>query len=211
MSLIEDLNWRYATKKYNPDKKISQQDVQKIVEAARLAPSSYGIQPYKVFAIGNTALKNKIFEIGWNQQIIKDCSHLLVFCAWDNYTAERVEGFFNYTSQVRETSKDAFGSATAGIIASQVNMTPEEAFIDTAKQACIGFAMAIAQAAELKIDNTPMGGFQNAAMDALLGLKEKGLKSVYMLALGYRSDEGDWLVNLKKVRTAEADFVEYID
>lgn len=212
MSLIENLNWRYATKKYDASKKVSKKDLKIIIEAARLAPSSYGIQPYKIIAIGNQDLKEKIYDIAWNQQIIKDCSHILIFAAWENYTKERIETIFNHTTDERSTERGtAFGSHTESIAASQFEKSNEDAFIDTAKQACISFGIAAAQAAELKIDNTPMGGFENQDLDELLQLKEQGLKSVYILALGYRSAEGDWLSRLKKVRTNETDFVEFID
>lgn len=200
----------YATKKYNPNRKISDADIKTIVEAARLAPSSYGIQPYKVIVIGNQELKEKIYGVAWNQQIVKDCSHLMVFAAWDKYTKERIEAIFNHTTEERGIERGtAFGSHTAGIVASQYEMDEEAAFIDTAKQACISLGMAIAQAAELKIDNTPMGGFENKGLDAILDLESKGFKSVYLLSLGYRADEGDWLRDLKKVRTPINDFLDY--
>jgi nitroreductase/dihydropteridine reductase len=208
MALITDLNWRYATKKYDPEKKVAQEDLNRILEAARLAPSSYGLQPYKVIVVGNHDLKTKIYEVAWNQQIIIDCSHLLVFAAWEQYSTERVNKILNHTTDERGISRgSAFGSGTDDIAASRVGIDKEKAFIDTAKQACISFGLAIAQAAELKIDNTPMGGFDNDRLDALLGLHEKGLKSVYLLALGYRSEGGDWLSPLKKVRTSQEDFI----
>lgn len=199
---------RYATKKYDSGKKVSQADIDKITEAARLAPSSYGIQPYRVIVISNSELKSQILPIAWNQQIVVDCSHLLVFAAWDKYTNERVEGIFNHMADLRGTPREAaLGSQTKDIIASQVSKVPDEAYIDAAKQVCISLGIAIAQAAELQIDNTPMGGFKKEELDTLLGLEEKGLKSVYLLALGYRSQDGDWLVNLKKARTPKENFL----
>lgn len=208
MSLLENLNWRYAAKKYDPAKKVAAADIEKITEAARLAPSSYGLQPYRVLVISNQALKEQIVPIAWNQRMVADCSHLLVFAAWDDYDTARVHGIFDATTDQRATPRGtAFGSHTEGIAASQIALSPEAAFIDTAKQACISFGLAMAQAAELGIDNTPMGGFDPAALDELLGLRAKGLKSVYLLALGYRQPEGDWLVNLKKARTPQDEFV----
>lgn len=208
MSLIEDLNWRYATKKYDPVRKIPEPDLDKILEAARLAPSSYGIQPYKVIAIDNKELKEKIVPIAWGQQIVADCSHLLVFAAWDGYDRERVVRVFNHITEDREIQQgNAFDPHTETIIKSQIELSPEAAFEDTVQQACISFAMAIAQAAELKIDNTPMGGFYHDQLDNLLDLREKKLKSVYLLALGYRHMNGDWLSKLKKVRTPKEDFI----
>lgn len=212
MPLIENLTWRYATKKYDATKKVSKENVKIIVEAARLAPSSYGIQPYKIIAISNQKLKDKIYEVAWKQQMIKDCSHVLVFAAWDKYTEERVEYVFNYITEERDQLRgNAFGSHTDTIAASQYQMSEEAAFVDTSKQACISLGLAVAQAAELRVDNTPMGGFYNDQLDSLLELRDKGLKSVYMLAIGYRSEEGDWLVNLKKVRSPEEEFLIELD
>ncbi|UII25726.1 nitroreductase family protein [Fulvivirga maritima] len=189
-------------------KKVSDDDIAKIVEAARMAPSSYGIQPCRVIAVSNQELKEKMVPVAWNQKIVAECSHVLIFAAWDKYTSERVHNIFDYTTDQRGTPRgSAFGSHTEAIANSQIEMTDEEALQDTSRQACIAFAMAIAQAAELKIDNTPMGGFTNSEMDELLSLNEKGLKSVYMLALGYRQTEGDWLVDLKKVRTPTEEFL----
>ncbi|TRW24440.1 NAD(P)H-dependent oxidoreductase [Flavobacterium zepuense] len=208
MPLKEDLNWRYATKKYDATKSVATEDIEKIIEAARLAPSSYGLQPYRVISISNQEIKNKIVPIAGNQQIVADCSHLLVFVAWDGYDKQRVDKIFNDTTDQRGLAKGTvFGSQTEAIVESQINLSEIEARIDTAKQACISLGFAIAQAAELKIDSTPMGGVNNAELDHLLGLDSKGLKSVYLLTLGYRQREGDWLVNLKKVRTPKDEFV----
>ncbi|UMY65122.1 MULTISPECIES: NAD(P)H-dependent oxidoreductase [unclassified Flavobacterium] len=208
MSLLTDLNWRYATKKYDPTRKITGQQLDTIIEAARLAPSSYGLQPYRVLAIGNQELKDKIVPIAWNQQLVADCSHLLVFAAWDGYDSGRISKIFDHTTDQRGIDRGmAFGLHTDAIVASQVALDHDSAFVDTAKQACISLGMAIAQAAELRIDNSPLGGFNNDELDKLLDLPAKGLKSVYLLALGYRQSQGDWLVNLKKVRTPKEEFL----
>ncbi|UZR96816.1 NAD(P)H-dependent oxidoreductase [Chondrinema litorale] len=208
MALLDDLNWRYATKKYDSNKKISAEKVTKILEAARLAPSSYGLQPVRVVSISNQELKEKMVPVAWNQQIIADCSHVLVFAAWDQYTSERVNDIFDYTTSERDIPKGtAFGSRSEQVANSQIEMEAYDALQDTKRQACIAFGMAIAQAAELKVDTTPMGGFDNEDLDKLLGLDAKGLKSVYLLAMGYRNSEDDWLVNLKKVRKPMEEFV----
>ena len=99
MSLLENLEWRYATKKYDATKKVAQEDVDKILEAARLAPTSSGLQQYRVLVITNQELKDKIVPIAWDQQIVAECSHLLVFAAWDRYTQERIDQVVNYLHQ----------------------------------------------------------------------------------------------------------------
>jgi Nitroreductase len=207
MALLEDLKWRYATKKYDPTKKVAQEDVDKILEAARLAPTSSGMQQFRVIVITDQELKNKIVPIAMEQQIVADCSHLLVFAAWDRYTEERIDKIYNYTTDERGLPRGRFKSYTDKLRALYLTQTAEENFIHTARQAYIGLGLAIAQAAELKVDSTPMEGFIGEELDELLGLKSKGLKSVLLLPIGYRDAENDWLVNMKKVRNPKDNFI----
>ena len=207
MALLEDLKWRYATKKYDPTKKVAQEDVDKILEATRLAPTSSGMQQFRVIVITDQELKNKIVPIAMEQQIVADCSHLLVFAAWDRYTEERIDKIYNYTTDERGLPRGRFKSYTDKLRALYLTQTAEENFIHTARQAYIGLGLAIAQAAELKVDSTPMEGFIGEELDKLLGLKSKGLKSVLLLPIGYRDAENDWLVNMKKVRIPKDTFV----
>jgi len=207
MALLEDLKWRYATKKYDPTKKVAQEDVDKILEAARLAPTSSGMQQFRVIVITDQELKNKIVPIAMEQQIVADCSHLLVFAAWDRYTEERIDKIYNYTTDERGLPRGRFKSYTDKLRALYLTQTAEENFIHTARQAYIGLGLAIAQAAELKVDSTPMEGFIGEELDKLLGLKSKGLKSVLLLPIGYRDAKNDWLVNMKKVRNPKDNFI----
>ena len=95
MALLDTLEWRYATKKYDPTKKVAQEDLDKILEAARMAPSSSGLQQFRVIVITNQELKEKIVPVAWGQQIVADSSHLLVFAGWDRYTDERIDKTFD--------------------------------------------------------------------------------------------------------------------
>ncbi len=207
MALLDDLKWRYATKKYDPTKKVAQADVDKIIEAARMAPTSSGLQQFRVIEITNQELKDKIVPIANDQQIVADCSHLLVFAAWDKYTTERIDGQYDYITDERELPRGRFGSYTDRLKMLYLNQTDNENFVHTARQAYIGFGMAIAQAAELKVDCTPMEGFSPDALDELLDLRSKGLRSVLLLPLGYRDAENDWLEKMKKVRKSTDEFV----
>lgn len=207
MSLLENLQWRYATKKYDPTKKVAQEDVDKIVEAARLAPTSSGLQQFRVLVISNQELKEKIVPIAMDQQIMADCSHLLVFAAWNRYTEERINQIYDYTTDERGLPRGRFGSYTDRLKALYLPQSAEENFIHTARQSYIGFGLAIAQAAELNVDCTPVEGFNPTELDKLLGLESKGLKSVTLLPLGYRDADGDWLASMKKVRNTKEDFV----
>lgn len=208
MALLDDLKWRYATKKFDPTKKVVQSDVEKIIEAARLAPTSSGLQQFRVIVITNQELKDKIVPIAMDQQIVADCSHLLVFVSWDKYTDERIDKQYDYITDERGLPRGRFSAYTERLKTLYVNnQTEKENFVHTARQAYIGFGLAIAQAAELKVDCTPMEGFNTEKLDDLLDLRSKGLRSVLLLPLGYRDAENDWLVNMKKVRKPKEDFV----
>ena len=206
MELLNALKWRYATKKMN-GQAISQDMIDEILEAAWLAPSSSGLQPYGIIVITNFELKEKIKPIANNQSQITDCSHLLIFAAWDNYTKERIHEVFSRTIAERGVPVDSMDDYKNKLTSRYVSFPAEQNFIHAAYQAYISFSLAIAAAAELKIDSTPIGGFDNAALDKLLNLKPKGLRSVVLLPLGYRDSENDWLANLKKVRTPKSRFI----
>jgi nitroreductase/dihydropteridine reductase len=206
MSLLDDLQWRYATKKMN-GLSVPQQKVDYILEAARLAPSSSGIQPYRIFVISNKELLKQIRAFSFNQSQIEDCSHLLIFTAWDTYTKEKISEVLLKTSRERGLPDSSIDDYLKMLWAMFEPMTQEWFQADAAKQAYISFGLAIAAAAEQKVDATPMGGFDNAKMDKFLGLEKLGLKSIVVLPLGYRDPEGDWLANLKKVRTPKEEFI----
>ncbi|HAF33775.1 MULTISPECIES: NAD(P)H-dependent oxidoreductase [Sphingobacterium] len=207
MALLDTLEWRYATKKYDPTKKVAQEDLDKILEAARMAPSSSGLQQFRVIVITNQELKEKIVPVAWGQQIVADSSHLLVFAGWDRYTDERIDKTFDKMNTLRGLpldSTDEYKNRLKGQLAS---FTEEQQAAHAAKQAYIAFGLAIAQAAELGVDATPMEGFSNAELDELLGLDKLGLKSAVMLPLGYRMEEQDWLLKLKKFRLPKEEFL----
>ncbi|WP_461789569.1 NAD(P)H-dependent oxidoreductase [Pedobacter sp.] len=205
MSLIEALNWRYATKKMN-GQAVPQEKVDQILEAARLAPSSSGLQPFKVVVITDPELKQQLLPHSFNQSQIVDASHVLVFAAWDNYTEERIDEVFNRTNAERGVPADANADYVARLKSMYLTRDAHINFEHAARQAYISFGLAIAEAALLKVDATPMEGFDSAKYDEILKLNEQGLKSVTILPLGYRDEANDWLVNLKKVRQPEDSF-----
>lgn len=210
MELLNALNWRYATKKMNGEK-VDQNLVDQILEAAYLAPTSSGLQPFQVFVISNEELKEKIKPIAYNQSQITDASHVLVFAAWDNYTEERINTVFKRMVTERNMPEEAVADYKNNLIAMYTPRPAEVNFDHAARQSYIGFGMAIAAAAELKVDATPMEGFVADQLDELLGLREKGLRSTTILTLGYRDVANDWLVNLKKVRTPKEEFLTILD
>ena len=198
MELLDALQWRYASKKMN-GKQVPEEKIERILEAIRLAPSSMGLQPYTVLVIKDAELKKQILPIANNQQQVVDASHLLVFAAWDNITPEQVDEYINLTAETRKMPVENLVQFKAALL--NIAARPaEENFTWAARQSYIAFATAIAAAAEEHVDATPMEGFNNAALDSLLGLKEKGLRSITLLPLGYRDVENDWLATSPKVR-----------
>ena len=206
MELLDKLNWRFATKAMN-GQKVSQKKLDKILEAARLAPTSSGLQPFEIIVISNQEIKEQIKPHAWNQPQITDCSHLLVFAAWDNYTEERINKMFDLTNDVRGFKNEGWENYRQQILAMYPPRPAEENFTHAAKQAYISFGSAIIAAAFEEVDSTPMEGFSPEAVDEILNLKEKGLRSVLLLPIGYRDTENDWLVNLTKVRKSKEDFI----
>ncbi len=207
MSLIENLKWRHAVKAYDSTKKVSEEDLNKILEASRLAPTSSGLQPFRVILVENQELKDKLVPGALNPEVMRDCSHVLVFAAWDSYSAEKIDKVYDYHTEVRGLPRGRFSSYTDQLKVIYGAQTAEENFAHTARQTYIALGLAMAQAAELKIDSTPAEGFSTEVVDEVLGLKELGLKSVTLLYLGYRHAENDWLSNMKKVRIPMEEFV----
>ena len=209
--LISKLEWRYATKKFDPSQVVSQDKIDFILEAIRLSATSSGLQPYEVLVITNKAIREQIKPHAWNQGQITDSSHLLVFAAWDNYTAERINQMFDLTNDIRGFKNEGWENYRAMLLNTYPQRDAETNFQHAARQAYIGLGSALIAAAELKVDSTPMEGFDPVKVDEILGLKEKGLRSVLLLPLGYRADEGDWLVKLQKVRRSPGQFVTEIN
>ena len=205
--LLNRLEWRYATKKMDPSKDVAQEKVDRILEAVRLTASSSGLQPYEVVVVTNPAVRELIKPHAWNQGQITDCSHLLVFAAWDNYTAERINGMFDLVNEQRGMKNEGWEAYRQQLLASYPARDAQTNFEHAARQAYIGLGSALIAAAYEEVDSTPMEGFDPAKVDEVLKLRERGLRSVVMLPLGYRAGAGDWLVQLKKVRRPRAEFV----
>jgi nitroreductase len=210
MELLDNLNWRYATKAMN-GKIVDELKVERILEAARLAPTSSGLQPFEIIVIKNPDLKAKIKPVAWNQPVITQCSHLLVFAAWDTYTAERINYMFDLTNTIRGFKNEGWENYRQQLLNSYPQRDAEVNFHHAAKQAYIAAGIAMVAAAYLNVDTTPMEGFDADKVDAILGLRDKGLRSTMFLTLGYRNEDEDWLVNLEKVRKPMEDFITVLD
>ena len=206
-ALLDQMQWRYATKKMDPAKAVASDKVDRIVEAARLAPTSSGLQPFEIFIVSDAAVRAKIQPIAWNQAQITDGSHLLVFAAWDNYTVERINMMFDMTNEQRGFKNEGWENYRQMLLGMYPQRDAEVNFQHAARQAYIGLSAALIAAAFEEVDSTPMEGFDANALDEILDLRARGLRSVAIMPLGYRADEGDWLVNLKKVRRPREQFV----
>ena len=210
MELLDKLNWRYAAKAMNGEK-VSQEKIDNIIEAARLAPTSSGLQPFEILVITNQEIKEKIRPVSWNQSMITDCSHLLVFAAWDTYTEERINKMFDLTNEIRGFKNEGWENYRQMLLDSYPQKDAEENFNHAAKQAYIAFSAAIIAAAYEGVDTTPIEGFDPSEVDKILNLREKGLRSCVLLPVGYRDTEKDWLVNLTKVRKSTEDLITVIE
>ena len=208
--VIQHLNWRYATKSYDASNKLEDDRLNRILEAMRLAPTSRGLQPFEVLLVSNKEKRAQIQTVAWNQPQVTESSHLLVFAAWDNITEAHIDMMFDLTNEQRgfiNEGWEAYRKQLKGIVAARGDRANFDA---AARQAYIALGVALVAAAEEQVDATPMEGFDAAAVDDILGLHARGLRSVFILPLGYRASEGDWLVNLKKVRRSREQLVSEI-
>jgi nitroreductase len=198
-SLNDLMKWRYATKKMDPARAVDQDKVEQILEAIRLAPTSSGTQPFEVLVVTNDELRAQIRPVAWDQAQITEGSHLLVFAAWDNYTAERIDAVVEQLVSERgdlPMLRDYYENLKANYLPRDAQVNYEHA----ARQAYIALGFAMLAAAELEVDCTPMEGFDPDKVDEILGLRDMGLRSVILLPLGYRQAEADWLLTMPKSR-----------
>ena len=193
MALLDDLKWRHAVQAYDPNKKLDKAVVEQIVEAARLAPTSSGLQQFRLIVVGNQELKEKMVAGALNPDCMRECSHVIVFAAWDEYTPERIDAIYDKTTDERGLVRGRFKRYTDMLKENFGKMSKEEQFQHAAN------------------DSTPIGGFDSKLVDELLGLPAKGLRSVSLLYLGYADDERDWLGKMKKVRNSMEEFATFID
>ena len=199
MQLIENLKWRYATKKMDASKKVSEQDIVYIKEAVQLSASSYGLQPFKVLEIKDSKLREELKPLSWNQSQVTDASHLFVFCNITEVTEIDVDNLIKLKSKINSIPIEKISGYGDFIKGKLKEKTETEMFNWTAKQTYIALSNAMNACAELRIDCTPMEGFESDDYNQKLGLPEQGLNACVILAIGYRDNE-DASQNSKKVR-----------
>jgi nitroreductase len=185
----ENAKWRYATKKFDSTKKVSQEDLNSLKEAIRLSASSFGLQLYKVFIVENTELRAKLQPASWGQTQIVDASHLIVFANQTTVTDADVDGYLKNVSETRNVPLEAlagYGDYMKGAVG---GMPEDVKSIWTAKQTYLALGNLLNAAAELKIDVTPMEGFVPAQYNEILGLDKLNLNASLVAAVGYRHEE----------------------
>lgn len=199
---LESLNWRYATKKFNSEKQISDTDLNTLLEAIRLSPSSYGLQPYHVFIIKDKEVREKLKAVSWGQTQITDSSYLVVFANNASFDARLIDNYLANVSDTRNVDLNNL-QGYGDLMKSKLLDLPDnikEAW--TARQTYLALGNLLSAAASLKIDACPMEGFDAEAYNELLGLNDKGLNTSVVAAIGYRDEEDD-TQHYKKVRQSK--------
>lgn len=196
---IKNLSWRYATKKFDPAKKLSQEKIQTLKDAFNLTATSYGLQPIRLLVIENQEIKNDLVEFSMHQQQVKDASHLLVFCVVTDMDAEYITNYFELVEQKRGTSKTILSPFRDILIEEFKQKKHVEIFNWAKNQAYLAMGNLLTVCALEKIDSCPIEGFEPIKYDEYLNLNEKGLKSVLVLPVGYRAED-DFFADFKKVR-----------
>jgi nitroreductase len=185
-AILTQLRWRYATKKFDPTRKIAPEVWAKLEEAMMLAPSSYGLQPWKFLVVTDPAMRKKLHPASWSQAQIVDASHLVVFAARDPPTPGDVERHVLRTAQVRGLAVEALDGLRQKIVGSLARMSRPDAHAWATRQTYLALGVFLAACAMAGVDACPMEGFQPEVYDEILGLKEKGLSAVVLAAAGYR-------------------------
>lgn len=207
--IIEDLNWRYATKKFDPKKKISQQQLDTLLEVLRLTPTSYGLQPFKFLVVENQTIREKLKEKSWGQSQITDASHLIILSAYIDLHDYHVDELMQNTTDTRELEPSVLSNYSdflKGTIA-KLEQTKKKEW--NSKQVYIALGYLLQACAQLRIDSIPMEGFDAEGYDEILDLKSKNLHALVVCPIGFRAED-DSSQHWKKVRKSHDELVEFI-
>ena len=208
-NILENRNWRYATKKFDSDRKVSEQDLELLLEATRLSASSYGLQPYHVFVITDKEIREKLKPVSWGQSQITDASHLIVFANVTDFGEELLDSYVHNVSATRNIPKESLKGYGDFMKSKLLDLPADAKSSWTMKQVYIALGNLMQAAAELKIDTCPMEGFEADAYNKILGLDEKDLNATVVLPIGYRSQE-DETQHYAKVRKPKEELFTYL-
>lgn len=209
MEILDSLKWRSAIKKFDPSKQVSEEDINTLVEAGNLAPTSGGLQPFKLLVIKNDEIRNNLRPASFGQPQVTDASYLFVFCIQNVIDQSLVDAYIKRVMEVRDLDSEAvsgLSQALSGFVSfiGEPNTAPW-----AAQQAYISLGTVITTAAQMGIDTCPMGGFEPDKYVEILNLNEMGITPVALLAVGYRAED-DPFANAPKVRKKREDFVTFI-
>lgn len=210
MNTIESLQWRYAVKKFDEHKTLTNQQIETLKEAFNLTATSYGLQPLRLLVINNKDLQKELVQHSWNQQQVAQASHLLVICVPKEHTEKDVEKYFDLVKNVRNTPDEILTPFKEFLMGNFKQKNQEELYQWNKNQAYIALGNLLTVCAIEKIDSCPMEGFIPEKYDEVLNLESKNLRSVLVLPVGYRADD-DFMKDLKKVRKQTNDVVLHID
>ena len=206
MNIIDSLKWRYAVKKFDTNKNLSEIQIETLKEAFNLTATSYGLQPLKLVIIKNKKIQEKLVPFSWNQQQILQASHLLVICVKDNYTTKEVENYFNLVQKIRNTPDEVINPFKKFLTAEIAKKTQEELYVSNKNQAYVALGNLLTVCASQEIDSCPMEGFTPDKYDEILDLTKDNLKSVLVLPVGFRASD-DYMKDLTKVRKNISDSI----
>lgn len=205
----EDLNWRYATKKFDAEKELSQDDLNSILESIQLSASSYGLQPYEVIVVKDGETREKLKAAAWNQTQVTDASYLLVLANLKSVDEAYVDSYLDNIAETRNLSREDLKGMEDMIKNTTLQLSNEAQNTWAAKQAYIALGNLLSAAAVLKVDTCPMEGFDAQKFDEILGLDKKNLTTAVIAPIGYRSEE-DPYQHLTKVRKSKSDLINII-
>lgn len=210
MNLIETLNWRYATKQFDPTQKLSDDQLFQLTESLRLAPSSFGLQPWKFIVVTNTEIREQLVWHSWWQRQVADASHLIVLCAQDDTTEADIQNYINDIATTRWAPLEALDGYKSMMNGALGARTPEQRKTWAEKQVYIAQWFLLMAAAQLWIDACPMEWFDAQAYDKILWLEGSEYHSVVIVPVGYRSTD-DVTANYAKVRYSTDQVIEFIN
>ncbi len=205
-TIIDALNYRYATKKFDPTKKLDNEQIDALIETARLTATSYGMQLMKLVVVENQDIKDKLVEASYGQKQVSDASQVLVLCREKNFDESLIQGYINNIAQIRAVELDKLEGFKNAMSGNLLNKPKSELEVWMNNQVYITLGKLMMTCALLKIDSCPMEGFQPDKYDKILNLSEKNLTAVLVLPVGYRSEE-DKNSKAKKVRRLQEDFL----
>jgi len=208
-SYIDNLNWRYATKKFDASKKVSKKDLENLLEATALSASSYGLQPYEILVVEDAAMRSKLQPAAWGQSQITEASHLIVLANQSTFGEELVDDYLSNVSETRGIPSNDLQGYSDFMKSKLMPLSESAKATWTARQTYIEVGNLLSAAADLKIDTCPMEGFDSAQFNEMLGLSKRGLNAAVLVAVGYRSKE-DKTQHYKKVRKAKENLITHL-